>query len=63
MLSFVAVTAQPSSFFISCLVTDRLRVGSSAGRLVRVLRTIVQMPMPAMFHSWEDLSLGSSLAL
>lgn len=34
-----------------------------AGRLVGVLRPIVKIPVLAMFHSWEDLSLSSSVAL
>ena len=34
-----------------------------AGRLVGVLRPIVEIPMLAMFHAWEDLPLGGSIAL
>ena len=34
-----------------------------AGRLVGVLRPIVQIPVLTMFHPWEDLSLSSSVAL
>jgi hypothetical protein len=35
---------------------------SLAGRLVRVLGTIVEKPMLAMFHPGQDLALGGSLA-
>jgi hypothetical protein len=31
--------------------------------LMRVLRTVVQIPMLAMLHAREDLALGSPLAL
>jgi len=34
-----------------------------AGGLVRVLRTIIQIPMLPMFHTPEELSLGGSVAL
>ena len=33
------------------------------GGLVRVLRTIIEIPMLAMFHSWEQLSLSCSIPL
>jgi len=32
------------------------------GRLVRVLRAIIEIPMLAMFPPWEDLALGGSVA-
>jgi hypothetical protein len=31
--------------------------------LVRILRTVVQIPMLTMFHPGEDLALGGSVAL
>src|SRR5215510_13291416 len=34
-----------------------------AGGLVRILRPIVQVPVLPMFHTREDLPLGSSIAL
>src|SRR5262249_22071137 len=36
---------------------------SLAWRLVRVLGTIVEIPILAMFHPWQDLALGGSVAL
>src|SRR5215510_7197232 len=36
---------------------------SLACRLVRVLGTIVEIPILAMFHPWQDLALGGSVAL
>jgi hypothetical protein len=36
---------------------------SPTGRLMRILRTVVQIPMLAMFHPWEQLALGSTIAL
>jgi hypothetical protein len=33
------------------------------GGLVRVLCTITEIPVLSMFHSWENLSLGGSVAL
>ena len=32
-------------------------------RLVRVLCTIIEIPVLAMFHSWQNLALGGSVAL
>ena len=34
-----------------------------AGRLVRVLRVIIEIPMLPMFHPRQELSLGGSIAL
>ena len=34
-----------------------------AGGLVRVLCAIIEIPMLAMFHPWENLALGGSVAL
>ena len=33
-----------------------------AGRLVGVLCAVIEIPMLAMFHPWEDLALGSPRA-
>jgi hypothetical protein len=33
------------------------------GRLVRVLRAIIEIPMLVMFHPWEDLALSGSIGL
>jgi len=33
------------------------------GRLVRVLSTILEIPVLTMFHSWQELALGGSIAL
>lgn len=30
---------------------------------MRVLRAIIEIPVLAMFHSWENLALGRSIAL
>jgi hypothetical protein len=32
------------------------------GRLVRILRPIIEIPRLAMFHPWQDLALGGSVA-
>jgi hypothetical protein len=32
------------------------------GGLVRILRTVVEIPMLAMLHPWENLALGGSIA-
>ena len=34
-----------------------------SGGLMRIFRSIVQIPMPAMFHAWQDLALGRRVAL
>jgi hypothetical protein len=34
-----------------------------AGGLMRVLRPIIEIPVLAMFYSWKNLPLGSSVAL
>jgi hypothetical protein len=34
-----------------------------AGGLVRVLCTVVEIPVLAMFHPWQELSLSRSVAL
>ena len=34
-----------------------------SGGLVRILRTVVQIPVLAMFHTWKDLSLRGCVAL
>jgi hypothetical protein len=34
---------------------------SLAGRLVRVLRAIIEIPMLAMSYPWENLALGGSI--
>ena len=34
-----------------------------AGRLVGVLRAIIEIPVLAMFYPWKDLALGGSVAL
>jgi hypothetical protein len=34
-----------------------------AGRLVGVLRAIIEIAVLAMFHPWEDLPLGGAIAL
>ena len=34
-----------------------------AGGLVGILRAIIQIPMLPMFHPWQDLALGGSVAL
>ena len=31
--------------------------------LMRILRAVVQIPVLAMFHSWENLAFGGSIAL
>jgi len=35
---------------------------SLTGRLVGVLRSIIEIAVLAMFHSWENLALGGSVA-
>ena len=32
-------------------------------RLMRVLRAVIEIAMLAMFHPWQDLALGGSVAL
>ena len=34
-----------------------------AGRLMRVLRTVVEIPVLPMFRAWKNLALGGSVAL
>ena len=34
-----------------------------AGRLMRVLGAVIEIPMLAMFHPWQNLALSGSLAL
>ena len=34
-----------------------------AGRLVRVLCTIIEMPVLTMFHHWKQLAFGGAVAL
>ena len=34
-----------------------------AGGLMRVLCTVIEIAMLAMFHPWQDLALGGSVAL
>lgn len=36
---------------------------SLAGRLMRVLRAVIQIPVQPMFHVWEELPLGGTIAL
>ena len=33
------------------------------GGLVRILRAIIEIPVLTMFHPWQDLALGGSVAL
>src|SRR5690349_17111476 len=34
-----------------------------SGGLMRIFRAIVQIPILAMFHAWQDLALGRRIAL